>query len=298
MKHPIKHIVEYVAVKAIATFIRILPYKLALLLGWILAFLAHYVFQFRRSEAIRRIKEIFGEKITDKEAKEIAWLSFRNFIFTGIEMIKLPALSPADVQSFVKIVPNVEKIKSHIEKGRGAIIATIHMGSWELASMACLQHSIPLFSLAAPQKNKLVDEFLNKSRAGTGFEILLRSNSVLKEILRRIKEGKVLAILPDLRAKQEAINVPFLGKIASVSGGAAYIARHTNVPIFPVIITRIGWMHHKYEIFDPIFPDQNKTKDEDVQFMMQRLFSIFSDAIIKQPEQWFWYNKRWIFDPY
>jgi KDO2-lipid IV(A) lauroyltransferase len=298
MRYPLKHIVEYLFLRLIALFVCILPYRAALAFGWVCAFIAHYLFQFRRSEAIRRIKEIFGEKVSNKKAKQIAWRSFRNFIFTGIEMIRIPHLSQKEVSPLVEFVPGLEKLKNQIQTGKGAIIATIHMGSWELASLTCLYHGIPLFSLVAPQKNKLVDNFLNKSRAGTGFDVLLRNNSVLKNIIRRIREGKVLAILPDLRAKQEAIGVQFLGKTASVSAGAAYIAKHTEVPIFPVIITRIGWIKHRYEIFDPIFPDKTKTKEDDVKTMMQGLFDIFSNAILNQPEQWFWYNKRWIFDPY
>jgi lauroyl/myristoyl acyltransferase len=31
--------------------------------------------------------------------------------------------------------------------------------------------------------------------------------------------------------------------------------------------------------------------------MSQKVMDIVSDAIMAQPEQWFWYNKRWVLEP-
>jgi lauroyl/myristoyl acyltransferase len=38
-------------------------------------------------------------------------------------------------------------------------------------------------------------------------------------------------------------------------------------------------------------------KREDWRRMTQAIFSDIEQAIMADPEQWFWFNKRWILDP-
>ena len=62
---------------------------------------------------------------------------------------------------------------------------------------------------------QLVEEYIHRMRMGSGFETLQRSSSVLKGIIRRIREGKVMAMLPDVRSRTPGVVVQFLGKPAS-----------------------------------------------------------------------------------
>ena len=191
-----------------------------------------------------------------------------------------------------------QKIFQWPETGRGGIIATMHSGSWEMAAaLFGKAYHFPLFSIAAPQKNKLVDDFLNRSRVGIGFEIVIRNASVLKEILRKIRKGKMLAILQDERGKTDAMSIKFLGKTANIAGGMGFIARQTNVPVFPTIMTRVGCGLQHYRFFEPIYPDPKAEKKDDALRITQSFFDILTECISAEPAQWFWFNKRWIFDP-
>ena len=298
MKHSLKHILEYILVRAIAAVLRRLPYRGALFLGWCAAWFSFYIVRYRVQEAKRRIKEVFGERFSKSDIRQIAWISWRNFIFTVVETVRLPVSRRAWVLKVVdSSLTDYRKLSGWSKTGQGGIIATAHMGSWEMAALACLAYDIPLFSLAAQQKNKLVDEFYNRSRAGTGFEIVLRNSSALKTIMRKIKEGKMLAILSDVRGKTDALPVKFLGKTANVAEGMGFIAHQTKVPVFPTIITRIGWGLHRYRVYDPIFPDPQTDKSADALRITQSFFDILTECIQNEPEQWFWFNKRWIFDP-
>ena len=297
MKHSLKHIVEYVFVRILAALLRAVPYHGALFTGWCVAWCAFFIFRFRVKEAKRRIAEVFGERFSKGEMRHIAWISWRNFIFTIVEAIRIPVSSEAWIRSVVDSNQTDAKVSEWAKTGRGGILATGHTGSWEMAILACLTYKIPLFSLGASQKNKLVDEFINRSRANSGFETVLRNPSVLKAIIRKIKEGKMLAILSDVRGKTDALPIKFLGKTANVAEGMGFIARQLNVPVFPTIITRIGWGRHRYRVHDPIFPDPKAEKKTDVLRITQSFFDILHECIQNEPEQWFWFNRRWLFDP-
>ncbi|MDO9542503.1 MAG: hypothetical protein Q7J98_09290 [Kiritimatiellia bacterium] len=297
MKHSLKHILEYLLVRVVAAVLRRLPYRAALFLGWCAAWFSFYIIRYQAREAKRRIKEVFGERFSKSKIRHIAWISWRNFIFTVVELIRIPVSSRSWIQTVVDTKQTVSKISAWSKTGKGGIIATGHTGSWEMAILACLAYEIPLFSLGAQQKNKLVDEFINRSRADSGFETVLRNPSVLKVIIRKIKEGKMLAILSDVRGKTDALPIKFLGKTANVAEGMGFIAHQTKVPVFPTIITRIGWGLHRYRVYDPIFPDPQADKSADALRITQSFFDILTECIQNEPEQWFWFNKRWIFEP-
>ena len=289
--------IEYLFVRLISGILRFLSYRAALFLGCCIAWCAFYVFHFRVKEAKRRIKEVFAERFSKREINNIAWKSWRNFMFTVVEMIRIPVSSRGWVESVVEVCRQNQKIFQWPKTGMGGILATAHIGSWEMAALIGKAYDVPFFSIVASQKNKLVDNFFHRSRAAAGFEIVLRNASVLKEILRRIREGKMLAILPDVRGKTDALPVKFMGKTANIAGGMGFIARQTNVPVFPAIMTRIGWGRHHYRFFEPILPDPNAEKKADALRITQSFFDILTKCINAEPEQWFWFNKRWIFDP-
>jgi len=290
-------VIEYAFIRLLAFILQHLSYHGALLMGWIVAWLAFHVFRFRVHEAKSRIREVFGSRYSKREIRRIAWRSMRNFAFSCVELIRIPVSTPGWVKSAVDDGNSVEKISIHTKTGQGAIVALAHMGSWEMAALASLSYDIPIFSIAAQQKNLLVDGFINRMRAGTGLETILRDSSVLKNIIRNIRDGKVLTILPDVRSPTEALAIRFLGKTANIAGGMGFIAKKTGVPVFPCVITRIGWGRHRYRVCDPVWPDPDMDKQSDSLRITQAVFDIFDKCIRSEPDQWFWFNKRWLFDP-
>lgn len=292
-----KHIIEYVFMRILAWMLVLLPYRPALGLGCAVAWLAHHVFRFRVREGRRRLREVFGARFSKREIRRIAWLSWRNFVFSCVEMARAPGVTPEWMRAHVISDGSINRILEQKELGRGGVIAAFHMGSWELLKDVCLMHGIRMFTVSANQKNPLTNKFILRLRAESGFEVLLRDRFVLKGMISRLRDGRFLAMLPDLRQRTEGVAVRFLGKTANVPGGMGLLARQTGVPIYPALIWREGWTRHGYRVMDVIRPDPSLDKQADTLRMTQRVFDLFDAYIREHPEQWFWFNKRWILDP-
>ena len=297
MKYRIKHIIEYGFLKTMAWLVNVLPYRVALFVGWQWAWLGFHVVRFRRAEADRRIREVFGDRFTPRERRRIAWLSLRNVMFTAVDIMRTPFITQAQLNKISDYEQPINLMLEHHKTGQGGVFALPHMGAWELPGRAMTLRGVPFFSVAGKQRTPLFDYYLNSTREKSGMPILMRGASTLKDIIRRLKAGQMLAILPDVRMRTEAVKVKFLGKEANIGGGMAMFARHANVPIFPVIVTRVGWAKHVAHIYPPVWSDPSLDKDADIQQMSQKVMDIVSDAIMAQPEQWFWYNKRWVLEP-
>lgn len=297
MKYKLKHMAEYSTLRITALVLNLLPYRASLAFALVPAWIAHYVFQFRRAEAMRRIKSVFGNKYTDRQVARIAWISWRNIIFNFVEILRIPKTGRSWVESHYEADKFLDALAAHVKTGKGAIIATPHMGNWDLAALACYHRKIPFFSIAAQQRNQLVNDYFNRIRSLPGSETLTRGRSMMKQVVDNIRGSRMLVILPDSRMHEPDIEIDFLGKKANLGKGMAFFARKTDSPIFPCICTRAGWTKHRIKYIDPVYPDNNLDKREDIMRMTTGVVKALEEAILKEPEQWFWYNKRWVLDP-
>ncbi len=291
-----KHLLEYGALRFISALVNLLPYRVALGFGWGLAWVGHRVVRFRAAEARRRIREVFGASKSDREIRRIAWISFRNLCFNVVEDMRVPRLTKAWIDRHMDTA-EIDPALALNKSGKGVILAIPHSGNWDLAGAAAEMRGVPIFVIYAPQRNPLADRWLNRVRSKSGIETVSRESSVLKHVIRKLREGKALAFPTDLRSRTPGILVRFLGKTANVGAGMGVFARQANVPVFPAFLSRIGWTRHRWAFFEPIYPDETLPKEQDWQRMTQRVMDIYDRAIREQPEQYFWYNKRWILDP-
>jgi len=292
-----KQVAEYVALRVVGAAARCLPYRAALGLGRAIAFLGFHVFRFRRRQAEARIRAVLGISPGDPQARRIAWQSWRNVVLTGIEALRFPRVTIEWARSVSDCNEFIEALQEHCASGKGGLIASPHTGSWELGAVTCRLSGIPIFNIAAEQTNPLVNAYLNRLRGSAGAETVERGSGTMRHALQRIGDGGMMTILPDVRVMRAGIMVPFLGGEAHVGKGMAMFARHANVPIFPCMAVRKGTGRHAIRLFEPVHPDQDTPKDEDVERMTRAVLTLFDEQIRKDPGQWFWFNKRWVLDP-
>jgi KDO2-lipid IV(A) lauroyltransferase len=297
MRHRPGHVVEYGALRTLAAVLNVLPYRAALAVAWSLAAMSHWVFQYRRKEALRRIRLVLGDAIPPKEARRIAWHSWRNIMFSAVELLREQGMTKEWVLSVADCEDAMATLAKHAATGKGAIIACPHMGNWEFAAVACHLHGIPIFSIAAPQKNPLTDAYINRLRRAPGIATFARGSGLMKQVIRNLRNGGVLAILPDVRVRTEGLAIPFLGGTANLGTGMARFAQHCGVPIFPAVSIRRGWAHHDMQLLAPITPNPSIPPAEDMERITREVMSDLETVIRRNPDQWFWYNKRWVLDP-
>jgi KDO2-lipid IV(A) lauroyltransferase len=296
MRPSLKHQVEYGFLRGFSGFLGVLPYRVALGAGWVLAVLGHYGFRFRVRVARHRIREVFGDRFSDRAVRRIAWRSWRNLCFNVVEILRMGKIDRAWIEKHVDL-PDPAPLLERARRGEPIVLATMHMGNWDLAGVGASLLGLPVFFIARRQNNPLTDQELNRMRNVTGVETLLRANDTAKEVLKRLKAGKTLAILPDVRYPTPGLAVQFLGGEANLAPGMGLFARQVNAPIFPVVASRTGWTGHRWRLFAPIHPDPALSKEEDLLRMTRAVINQFDREIRDHPEQYFWFNKRWILDP-
>jgi len=294
MGQRIKHRVEYGIVCFWIAVFRLLPYRVALAVGWAAAWLGHYVVRYRKTIVRARIRQVFPD-LPERRVRSIAWVSWRNLVFNLIDTLRVSKMDRAWLQRHVLAYADVARdMLASGMREHGIVAVSMHMGCAEIAARFLQDQGADVFVIFKTQKNILVDEKLNALRGATGITCLPVADGLYRQVLRKLREGFSLAMLGDLRVDEGGVTVDFLGHQAQVGAGAALFARRAGVPLMVAVFGREGWCRHRIKIAFTLVPDSSLAVEEDVQRMLQKAFDVFDQAIRERPEQWFWYNKKWI----
>lgn len=296
MKHRIKHLAEYGLLRFAQTTLGLLPYRIALLLGWLLAAAGALAMPGKLRRARRRMRAVFGAEYSDRRLRRMAWIAWRNLAFNMVENMRLHRLTRRWLDRHFDPGDSFRRLDEG-GKGQGGIIAVPHMGNWEMSGLACQIYGYPIIVILGKQRNPLTNRYFRFARERLGILALERGTELMRPIARGIKSGRYLAILPDSRMPYPDLPVPFLGGTANLGSGMAVFARMTRRRIVPCLPTRVGWTRHRVIALDPVEPIVTDDKTADIRAMTEAVVRQIEAGIRRHPEQWFWYNARWALDP-
>ena len=296
MRYRPKHIVEYGLLRLVACIVGVLPLRLALGLAWGVARLTKVVLHQRWKQFGRRLHVVFGDTFSDAERRRILWLAWRNFCFSAVELLRVGS-TPVEKIKRTFSGDDVSRLTPYLADGKGAILALPHLGNWELAGVVLRHFGVPLFVIMRSQKNPLIDAYLNRMREMTAIDAVKMGPRTITGVIQKLKQGQVLAILPDIRAKTTPVTVDFLGGKADIARGMAFFAHSADVPILTVRLRREGWTRHRWELGEVVHPDAAADREADVIRMTRLVMTRLDEEIRQRPDQYFWFNKRWILGP-
>lgn len=283
------------ALRGFGWLCRLLPYRAALALGWLLAVLSCSVVRKRLKACRARMRQVL-RSVDEHRLRRLVWLAWRNVFFNGIDLLRGPAMQRAMVDRSVDFSA-ARSLMAAVDSGRPFIAATPHFGSWELAGLSLGVLGVPVLYIARMQKNPLVTEEIARLRTAQGQSSVDRDDPELARILlKALRAGRILTILPDILARERGVDVTFLGHPTRLSIGMAFYARRLGYPIIPSCALRVGWARHRLVSGNPVLPDPAMDRDRDLQRMTQEVMDQLSDIILEAPEQYFWFNKKWLFD--
>ncbi len=187
----------------------------------------------------------------------------------------------------VEVEPDWRPLDDALARGRGVIVATGHIGNFELGGLL-LASRYRLLDVVKSQRNSLFDRFINDLRARRGI-LTVPMESSGPVVLRHLRAGGVVSLLLDQDAGAEGLEVDFLGHKASTWPGVARLSMRTGCPVVPMAILRQGRGRHRLVISDSLDPGAGMT----VQGFLQEISRAVEAFIRENPEQWFWVHRRW-----
>lgn len=287
---------EYFALRAISGAVNALPYGAAMRLAEEFALFASRVLRFKRRRTLERIRSVFPDK-SDRERVFIAERSLVNMFWTAVEMIRAPKLTCAWMDEHIEDGELYkQKLQALVNEGKGVVIMVPHSANWYMAAWSMAKYGLKLFALAARQRNPKLDAWMNRQYGD--IEVLDRDNrDTVRVIEEKLAAGRAFAILPDLRVRKPDVEADFFGGKANVSRAGALFAVKCGAPIVVAIMSRKNGKH-VFNHLATLRPDANAAdRNAEARRLTGEALKLLSDAIMREPENWFWYNKRWILEP-
>ncbi len=290
MADKIKHHFLYRAFRIFAFLAGLAPFPAAAALGKGLGRLAYYLLPARRKTALENIAQCPALP-AGINRKKLARDSFAHLGLVGTEFVKFYNYTPEKIFSCVEITGR-EHLSAVLQKGKGAVIISSHLGNWELMGMALAVAGYPLRPLVKKQKNRLFDRLINEKRRSVGMNPL-PVGFTLREIIRALNRNEAVVFLMDQHAGRGGVRTEFLGREASVHRGPALVALKTGVPVVPVHIIRMALRRHRIKILPPVEIIRTGNKEEEIRKNTERFCAMLGEAILEAPEQWLWMHRRW-----
>jgi Kdo2-lipid IVA lauroyltransferase/acyltransferase len=186
-----------------------------------------------------------------------------------------------------------EKLVRFRSGGKGAMIVTAHLGSWELLGGACARNYPGEFhALAKPSRSDVANFYIEKIRSNMGIRVLWSNRkSILRDMLGVLKGNNFLGFVMDQKPEgRKGPVVNFMGKPTEFVAGPARLAIQTNCAVIAAFCVRLApW---RYRIVSKVLLEPNHNFADE-----QELTQLMADEIAVQvgtyPEQWLWGYRRW-----
>jgi KDO2-lipid IV(A) lauroyltransferase len=232
-------------------------------------------------------------RVSSDEAKRIARQSFQENFQSFLEIFHL---SDFFTYQSVCCFYSPETI-AVLQADEGPIvIATAHLGSWELMPglAADLLPGRTGMVIVRKQKNPAINQVLSRLRGARGM-LSVDHRQASWIVLPKLRENAVAAFLVDHNSsRKESIFIDFLNDIAAVNTGPAHLALRTKASVYPVFLLRDGKGGHILHILAPL---RTSELTGSIQERLRKIAVFYTDAVAdmvtKYPEQWLWMHQRW-----
>ena len=191
-------------------------------------------------------------------------------------------------------IEGIEHIHEAIAGGRGGILATGHLGNWELLNARLAVAGVPITVAVRELDDSRVDQLVTALRTRFGSEVILRGTSAGRQLIRALGKGGGVGLLIDQDIPSiPGVFVPFFNRLAWTPSGAAMLALRARCPIMPGFIHRKPDGTHKIKIYPPLEVPSEGNLKEKVREMTAAATAAAEWQIRAWPEQWVWMHRRW-----
>lgn len=221
-----------------------------------------------------------------KNQLDIERLAKINAAETGKSLIESLAIwqkNERELLSWVKHCSNWDIVEQALNKGKGLIFLTPHLGCFEITSIY-YGSRYPMTVLYRPPKKKFLLSHIIKGRTRTGITLAEANTNGVRKLMQALKRGEAIGILPDqIPAAGEGEWADFFGKPAYTMTLAGKLAEKTGATVIMAFGERLaggqGYIIHLSEVDSIATPTL--------------LNHAIEQQIAEKPEQYLWQYHRY-----
>ena len=269
----------YFFLKVFSSYLRNAPtfaYKITYKIIYSLLF---HVLKMRQKTVLTNLRWSFPDK-NEEWYRNIMQQCYKFFTKEFLDFISFPKNYSSSIIKF----KNLEVLTEAHAMKKGIILVGSHYGSFDKLFYTLSKERYNLTGVAYKQNNSGADIFFKQIRENFMEDQLYKGGDI-KQLTNSLVKNNILILLSDQDAKKKGVKAKFFGIDSSTHSGAAVLSKRNKSPIVYASITQT---HNIYEVKFVHIDTSGSIND-----IVQQYTTEIEKTIINNPEQYFWFHKRW-----
>ena len=279
------------AAGVLVRFLQALPLTAVEWLARSVAVLA-YALGIRRRVTLDNLAHAFPDRPSG-ERRVLARAAYANMSRAVVDALRTLGASREQLLAEVE-VDDFGPVERALAGGRGLLVATAHLGSWELFGAAMAQR-VQLHAVVRPLRGG-INARLVEARERSGLR-LIPARGALAGMVAALRRNEVVAMLVDQAiGGKHSLFVPFFGRPAATTPALSMAAIRTRAPTLVVVALREG-DRLRFRVEGPFEVSDTGDRQRDLWSHTARITAALERIIREAPEQWLWLHRRWKLQP-
>jgi len=282
---PERHILGRPVIYQVGTWgMGYLPKRLSYWFARRIADISYLFYKKARLNVKNNLRKVFPQ-LTGSEISSLALSTFRNYSTYLVDYGRFRLLERDSLAGIISIKEGKENLDLALERNKGLIIVTAHLGNWELGAIFFGRQGMKINVVTFRDGIDRIDELRESYRRHHNINTVILGDSPFAtiELLNALQKNEIVAMLVDrYNGKEDSIDVDFFGRPLKFPKGPLVLAKMTGAAIVPAFVVRNDMAYHA------IFGKPAIVNDGDMlEKHAQEIIGIFEDCIKRYPDQWY-----------
>lgn len=190
-----------------------------------------------------------------------------------------------------------ERIIEEIDKGKGLVLLTAHMGNWQSALAHLGNLPVPVNALMQYDQDAVAKHYFDLNPTKRPFQIIDAEGGFggMVDSLAALNRGEIVTIMGDRFVKGSSTVVEFLGNKTRLPDSAYMLAASAGAPVAIVFAAQTKSGRYQLKVWDVFYPEY-KSRDERGQMLVDcavRMSSAMEKYLKIYPYQWYNFYNFW-----
>jgi phosphatidylinositol dimannoside acyltransferase len=246
----------------------------------------------RREMVGRHQRRVRGPEATGRALDRAVAETFASYGRYWLEAFRLPRQDLLALEGERFVVDGRDLVDKALAEGRGVVIATPHVGNWDLGAAWFASRGYQPTTVVEPiEPPELFDWFCSYRRA-LGMGIVPLGPEAGATLLKKLREGLMVGLVCDRDLAGTGVDVEFFGERTTFPAGPATLALRAGAPLLcgASYFTDAG---HRIVIRPPLDTSRHGSIRDDIARITQAVAADFEVLIRRAPEQWHLLQPNW-----
>ena len=214
-----------------------LPLRVGYALAALFTELHYRFFPSRRHGALANLAFVLP-RASRRERAGVVRRMMRSYNAMMFEFLRLPHLGRQELLGAVEVVGR-EHLEQAVARGRGVILASSHIGNWELAAVVLAHQGYTLHAVAGVQLSRWLTPAVRETKSELAIHTVSHEDG-FRKLMRALEHNDLVALMVDGDLYQHGMTVDFFGRETRWPAGPGVLAQRTGALIICGYCERTG----------------------------------------------------------